>query len=76
MSNVISHSNATKVFVALLEHPALYQLVIRDNGSNCSYKSENGIGIKNITDRVAAANGNINISCDKGFKIFISIPKS
>jgi len=76
LSNVISHSNATKVFVAIREHPALYQLIIRDNGSNCSYKSENGIGIKNITDRVATANGNVNISCDKGFKIFISIPKS
>jgi signal transduction histidine kinase len=40
-----------------------------------SHKSENGIGLKNIEDRVAAAGGNVNISTGKGFRIFVSIPK-
>jgi signal transduction histidine kinase len=75
LSNIINHSNATKTLVIIREHPALYQLVIQDNGSHCSYNSENGIGIKNITDRVVAVSGNVNISTDKGFRIFISIPK-
>jgi signal transduction histidine kinase len=73
--NIINHSNATNALVIIREHPALYQLVIQDNGSHCSYNSENGIGIKNITDRVVAVSGNVNISTDKGFRIFISIPK-
>lgn len=76
LSNIIKHSNAADVSVTVREHPALYQLVIQDNGSSCSYNSENGIGIKNITDRVIALNGNVNISTDKGFRIFISIPKN
>lgn len=75
LSNIINHSNATNALVIIREHPALYQLVIQDNGSRCSYNSENGIGIKNITDRAASIGGNVNISTDKGFRIFISIPK-
>lgn len=75
LANIINHSDATEAIVTIREHPALYQLVIQDNGSNCSYNSENGMGIKNITDRIAAVSGNINISTDKGFRIFISIPK-
>lgn len=75
LSNIIKHSNATEVSITIREHPALYQLVIQDNGSSFSYNSENGIGIKNINDRVVSVGGNINIGNDKGFRIFISIPK-
>lgn len=75
LSNIINHSNATQASVIMREHPAFYQLVIQDNGANCSYESDNGIGIKNITDRVTAVGGNVNISTDKGFRIFISIRK-
>lgn len=75
LSNIINHSNATNATVTIREHPRLYQLIIQDNGTNCSYNSENGIGIKNVNDRVAALDGNININTEKGFRIFISIPK-
>ncbi len=33
LSNIIHHSNATQATLALLEHPALYQLVLQDNGT-------------------------------------------
>ena len=75
LSNIIKHSNATEVYIIIREHPSLYQLVIHDNGSNIKYNSENGIGIKNIKDRVTSINGSLNISTDSGFKIFISVPK-
>lgn len=75
LSNIIKHSNATEVSIFLREHPSLYQLVIYDNGSNIKYNSENGIGIKNIKDRIASINGSLNISTDNGFRIFISVPK-
>ncbi|NLZ49129.1 MAG: sensor histidine kinase [Clostridiales bacterium] len=76
LSNIIKHSNATEVSILLREHPALFQLVVQDNGSNASYKMDNGIGLKNIMDRVATINGNININTYHGFKIFISVPKN
>lgn len=87
LSNVIKHSNATKVSVIVREHPALYQLVLQDNGTQgnsqgsnitrneAGSKTEKGIGLKNIVDRVAAIEGNVNISFNRGFRIFISIPK-
>lgn len=75
LSNIIKHSNATEVSIILKEHPGLYQLIIHDNGVVKGYNPENGIGLKNILDRVAAFNGNVNINTESGFKIFISIPK-
>lgn len=75
LSNIIKHSNATEVYLILKEHPGFYQLIIKDNGTNQKYNAENGIGVRNIMDRVAAFNGNVNITTDNGFKIFISIPK-
>jgi len=74
LSNIIKHSNATEASVVVREHPAFYQLIIQDNGTKGIYRSENGIGIKNITDRVNALGGNVHITADKGFRIFISIP--
>jgi len=32
LSNVMKHSTATRVTIALNEHPAFYQLIIKDNG--------------------------------------------
>lgn len=87
LSNIIKHSNATNVSICLREHPAMYQLIILDNGTMNEQKQlklskliENqiyydGIGIQNMTDRVKSFQGNINITLDKGFKIFITIPK-
>ncbi len=75
LSNMIKHSNATLASITFREHPALYQLIISDNGTVKNFNAENGIGLKNITDRIHSLNGNINITTDNGFHIFISVPK-
>lgn len=75
MSNIAKHSNATSASILIREHPALYQLVIQDNGIQFNSRSKNGIGIHNIHDRIASVGGNVNIKSDNGFRIFISIPK-
>jgi signal transduction histidine kinase len=87
LSNIIRHSNATTVSLLLREHPAMYQLVIKDNGDldekekrllSKAFENElygDGMGLRNIYDRVKSFDGNINISVDKGFQIFITIPK-
>jgi signal transduction histidine kinase len=73
LSNVIRHSDATKVTIIFNEHPALYQLIIKDNGK--AQRFEKGLGLTNMTDRVNSFNGNININTGNGFEIFITIPK-
>jgi signal transduction histidine kinase len=87
LANIIRHSNATKVSIALHEHPAMYQLIIQDNGTLSDHTRKNiekavenpdfaeGMGLHNIIDRVKGFGGNIHITADRGFKIFISIPK-
>lgn len=87
LSNIMKHSNATKVQISLMEHPAMYQLIISDNGHISEEKriklkaldmSQNyfdGMGLQNMIDRVKGFQGIMNISADNGFKIFISIPK-
>jgi signal transduction histidine kinase len=75
LSNIIKHSDATEVNITLREHPALYQLIIQDNGDVTGYSLNNGIGLTNISDRVNSFKGNLHINIENGFKIFISIPK-
>lgn len=90
LSNVMRHSNADSVNILLREHPALYQLCIEDNGTlgheipdihaeTDSNKMENvsgGMGLSNIRDRVKALGGTVQITQEKGFQIFVTIPKS
>ena len=87
LSNIIRHSHATKVSVLLREHPAMYQLVLQDNGALEEYKKKalvkafeaqeygDGMGLHNIFDRVKSFDGNINISVENGFMLFITFPR-
>ena len=76
LSNIIKHSNATKVTLILREHPSLYQLILQDNGTLIqTFPSSSGIGLVNIEERTNALNGNLQINVDSGFRIFITIPK-
>lgn len=90
LSNVMRHSNADSVNILLREHPALYQLCIEDNGtlgskipdiqtdadSNKMETVSGGMGLSNIQDRVKALGGTVQITQEKGFRIFVTIPKS
>ena len=76
LSNIIKHSNASKVALTIREHPAMYQIIIHDNGINEKFDlSTSGIGIKNMEKRVEDLKGIIHIGTENGFRIFISIPK-
>lgn len=74
LTNIIKHSNADKVSVLLREQPVLYQLKIKDNGTCISF-SDKGIGLSNMKERISLLHGNIQITPDDGFQIFITIPK-
>ncbi len=87
LTNIIRHSNATKAAIRLKEHPAMYQLIIKDNGILKGQKQKDlirilekqeygeGMGLRNISDRIKGFNGNLNLSYDHGFVMFISVPK-
>jgi len=88
LSNVMKHSNATNINLIIREHPAMYQLIISDNGHIEEQKQirlskiidnqlyYEGMGLQNIIDRVKSFDGNINITLKEGCKIFITFPKN
>lgn len=81
--NVRKHSNATEVKITARSHPAMYQLIIKDNGTagsmfslaDGSVQADRGIGLKNMKERVRILNGNFQIISDRGFCIFITVPR-
>ncbi len=82
LTNTVKHSDSTRVNIVMREHPALYQVLIEDNGTGSVQAAgsingggSSGIGLDNMRDRVSAFGGNISFSGGNGFKIFISIPK-
>ena len=78
-SNIIKHSEATKVNFQMIEHENELILIIEDNGkgydTNLMSKSE-GIGLKNIITRVEYLNGSVifDSSPQKGTSVIIEIP--
>lgn len=82
VNNTEKHSNADSLHIVVREQPALYQLLIRDNGTRIRHTQQqtghlpnSGIGLFNMQERVRALGGNIHITCEQGFRIFISILK-
>jgi signal transduction histidine kinase len=86
LTNISRHSDASRIRISVQEHPAIYQLLIHDNGTKNpflssvykQYKDKNGIsgmGLVNMEERVSAFKGHFSASYQNGFRIFISIPK-
>lgn len=77
VSNVVKHSDGDTVHIILREHPAIYQLCIDDNGSisKLPHGLSDGIGLRNMRSRTEELGGNIRFEADRGFHIFISVPK-
>lgn len=75
LTNTVKHSNATKVTIVLREHPALYQLVITDNGTAKHAVDKEGMGLENMRERVDAFGGSLRIDRENGFRIFVVIQK-
>lgn len=79
LSNAVKHSSGNRVKILIREHPALYQLILQDNGKCNEYSPEKsgGMGLQNMRDRVEAIGGKLNISSgSKGFRIFVSVPRN
>ncbi len=80
LSNIARHSDAGEAIVSMREHPALYQLSVRDNGSVPGetvgdIDKSRGMGLIGIEKRVEKLNGNVVFRKQGGFEVFISVPK-
>jgi signal transduction histidine kinase len=75
LTNTAKHSDATKISLLIEEHPGLYQLIFEDNGTTLSSLYSDGIGLKNMQERITQLQGIFNLRTENGFRIFITIPK-
>lgn len=84
LSNVAKHSDATRVEVSVIEYPALFQLIVQDNGSrggeprpaaSGDAPAHAGIGLQTMEERVGSLGGRLRTGYRKGFRVFATIPK-
>lgn len=73
-NNIVKYSNGDKVLLQFREHPAFYQLIISDNGTKKASNSD-GMGLNSMSERIEKLNGIFRINQERGFEIFVSIPK-
>ncbi len=81
VSNIIKHSTNDIVDIIFIEHPAFYLLVVHDYSTDKKGKSaapsfdKRGMGLENIRARVSNVGGNVTISAEDGFKVYVTIKK-
>ena len=76
LTNAAKHGKAKSARISMQEHPALYQLQIKDDGYMAKAgKIHYGMGLTNIEERVKALGGSCTFENNNGFRVFISIPK-
>ena len=76
ITNTRKHSDATEFLVRIIEHPAMYQFLVADNGTKePKFTGRGGIGLQNIHERINELSGYCRINYQNGFRIFITIPR-
>ena len=77
VQNVLKHAEATKVRVNLLDGEDSIIIRIIDNGKGfCNEDKKDGIGIKNMKNRISGLRGELKfVSGDKGTEVIFKIPK-
>jgi signal transduction histidine kinase len=79
VTNVIKHAEASQLNIMIRQTKSTIEAAIEDNGRGFEPKGVDyeGIGLKNIRDRVAFLKGNVEINSEigKGTKLKIEIPR-
>lgn len=86
VNNVLKHANATRIGIGFYEIGNEIHIVIKDNGKGFEFSNEKlfklgvsqGIGLKNIYNRVIGMNGTLQINSkpNQGTEVIVIVPKS
>jgi two-component system, NarL family, sensor kinase len=75
VNNVVKHAKASQLNIQIAKNKDFIEATIEDNGVGFDSKGTDyeGIGLKNIRDRVAFLKGNVDISSQKGKGTLLAI---
>lgn len=71
LTNIAKHSNADRADINIVEIGSKIYIKIFDNGTDIK-NNESGMGVFSIKKRVEELNGNIEISTENGYRMFIA----
>jgi signal transduction histidine kinase len=76
LTNIIKHSNATKVDILLDNSDTTFRMIIQDDGHSIpkEYKTT-GLGNENMKNRALKIDGQLSISSHNGFKVSLHRPR-
>lgn len=76
LQNVLKHAGAKNLFIQLNRHKEYLDLMIEDDGKGIQYSTPEGMGLKNIKQRVQLLKGvfSIDSAPDRGTILNIKIP--
>ncbi len=77
LNNIVKHSQASNVTIALRKNDNTLKLFVKDDGSGCDLTEErNGVGLQNINTRAALHHGVVSIksSPGNGFELAVDFP--
>ncbi|WP_232782570.1 tetratricopeptide repeat protein [Olleya sp. 1-3] len=76
INNIIKHAKATEADVQLTKHDAYLNIVVHDNGKGFKTNKKQGIGLRNIKERLQKVQGTLDIDSGSGngTSITIDIP--
>ncbi|WBL21130.1 tetratricopeptide repeat-containing sensor histidine kinase [Zunongwangia sp. HRR-M8] len=76
INNILKHAEATSAELQLTKHEDHLNIVINDNGKGFQKTKKQGIGLRNIRERLQKVNGTLDIdsSSGSGTSITIDIP--
>lgn len=79
VSNVLRHSDASRVTVELVEHPGFWRLTVTDDGTSAAPDGtpSAGMGLASMEERVRTFGGTFRAGPDQNgsWKVFASIPR-
>lgn len=75
-SNTIKHAGADSITISIINQPSSIHIRYNDNGAGIHPQHKKGLGLKNITDRIALLKGTVDYGAgaEKGFECRIQIP--
>ncbi len=78
LANVMKHTNSTKVILEVVEQPAFYRILVKDNGNRNHTKTpmETGMGLNSMKERIGKQGGRLTAEQQAdGFQVLAIVPK-